>query len=259
MTFKLTPAVKVLLIACFAMFIIQQTADQFMGGNLLAWFGLIPSAFVFDYKFWQIFTYPFLHGEVMHLFLNLMMLLFIGGELEATWGTARFLRYYFLCSTAAGLLYLVLQMLIWRDTGLQQPMVGASGAIYGLLMAYGLIFGERVLLFMMLFPMKAKHFVWILAGIEFMSTVFSGRGGLSNAAHLGGMVAGFSFLFFRAAWVVNQRRRKEAGPSKSKRKKTANHLKLIIDNAVDEASRDKGKGPGKGPGDGPKDSGNTWH
>ena len=243
-----------LLIACFAMFLIQQTADQFMGGNLLGWLGLVPSGFVVEHRFWQLFTYPFLHGDVMHLFLNLMMLAFMGGELEATWGTARFLRYYFLCSTAGGLLYLLLQLVIWKDAGLQQPMVGASGAIYGLLMAYGLIFGERVLLFMMLFPMKAKHFVWVLAGIEFMTTVFSGRAGLASAAHLGGMVTGFCFLFFRAAWVVNRRRQleKKKIPSKKARKKTANHLKLIIDNAKGGAK------PGS-KGDDPEDRGNTWH
>src|SRR4051794_15813737 len=106
MPIRLTKAVKVLLITCFVVFLVQQTADQFMGGNVTYWLGLVPSEFVLKFRFWQIFTYAFLHGDVMHLFLNLMMLAFIGGELEAAWGTAKFLRYYFLCSISAGFVYL---------------------------------------------------------------------------------------------------------------------------------------------------------
>ncbi|MCM2277848.1 MAG: rhomboid family intramembrane serine protease [Oligoflexia bacterium] len=178
----------------------------------------------------------------MHLFLNLMMLVFIGGELEAVWGTARFLRFYFFCSLSAGVLYLLLQLLIWGESGLQTPMVGASGAIYGLLMAYGLLFGERVLLFMMLFPMKAKHFVWVLAAIEFMTTVYSGRGGLASAAHLGGMVAGFGALWGGAAWKVFRKHREQAreASKREKKRKAAEHLRLVVSNEEkDENERPK--------------------
>ena len=98
------------------------------------------------------------------------MLAFIGWELESVWGTPRFLRFYFFCSVSAGMLYLFLASSSCTGSGLDTPMIGASGAIYGLLVAYGLIFGERVMLFMMLFPMKAKHFVWVLGLIEFMTT-----------------------------------------------------------------------------------------
>jgi membrane associated rhomboid family serine protease len=233
MPIRLTPAVKTLLIACFAFFVIQHTADQFFGMNVLGWFALVPSSFVFEHRYWQLFTYAFLHADVMHLFLNLMMLAFIGGELEAAWGTTRFLRFYFFCSVSAGLLYLVLQLFASQGTGLHIPMVGASGAIYGLLMAYGLIFGERVLLFMMLFPMKAKYFVWILAGIELMSTVFSSHGGLAGAAHLGGMAAGFGYLWGRATFSVWKRRRAEGASTRQqrvKKRRQPKHLKLVINN-----------------------------
>jgi membrane associated rhomboid family serine protease len=229
MPIRLTRSVKIIMIACFAAFVVQHTVDRWLDGNLLGWFALIPSGFMLDYRFWQVFTYAFLHADVMHLFLNLMMLAFIGAELESFWGTARFLRYYFFCAVSAGILYLLLQVFVWG--GLNTPMVGASGAIYGLLMAYGLIFGERTLLFMLLFPMKAKHFVWILAGLEFMSTVFSERGGLAASAHLGGMFAGFGYLWVKAIYKVRQRRRKEA-PTARKKKKSG-HLKLIINNEQD--------------------------
>ncbi|MBC7692805.1 MAG: rhomboid family intramembrane serine protease [Methylotenera sp.] len=251
---RLTPTIKALVIAIFATFVIQQTADQFFGANLLGWLALIPSAVVIDHRIWQLFTYAFLHGDVMHLFLNLMMLVFIGTELETAWGRARFLRYYFFCSLSAGALYLILQLFVWKGNGLNTPMVGASGAIYGLLMAYGLIFGERVMLFMMLFPMKAKHFVWILAGIEFMTTVFSARGGLASAAHLGGMIAGFGYLWVRASISVAKKRSKTGkvdlfGFKSKKKSKAKSHLKLVIDNEREDARVDDGAGHD------PK----TWH
>jgi membrane associated rhomboid family serine protease len=253
MPVRLTKAVKVILIACVATFVIQQTVDQFLGGNLLGWLGLIPAGFVFDLKLWQLFTYSFLHADVMHLVLNMLMLVFIGSELELAWGSARFVRYYFLCSMSGGILYLLLQTLVWKGTGLQVPMVGSSGGIYGLLMAYGLLFGERVLLFMLLFPMKAKHFVWILAGVEFFSTVFSGRGGLSSAAHLGGMFAGFAYLWIRASLQIARRNRKQGKPTRRQKKRESKHLKLVINNAKSlrgGASDDDDVNDG-----GPK----TWH
>jgi membrane associated rhomboid family serine protease len=251
MPIRLTRAVKFIMIACFAAFVVQNAFDRWFDGNLLSIFALVPSGFMLDYRVWQLFTYAFLHGDVTHLFLNLMMLVFIGSELEAFWGTARFLRYYFFCSFMAGVLYLFLQIVWWHNPNI--PMVGASGAIYGLLMAYGLIFGERVLLFMLLFPMKAKHFVWILAGLEFMTTVFSERGGLAASAHLGGMFAGFGYLWVKAMYKVSQRRRKEQGTLKArkKRQQSGGHLKLIINNEKDldrEISGDDAE-------DGPK----TWH
>lgn len=243
MPFRLTPAVKVIAIVCVVAFIIQQTSDQFLGGNVTGFLGLVPSGFMTQHRFWQIFTYAFLHGDPMHLFLNLLMLVFIGAEIEGAWGTARFLRFYFFCSVSAGVLYLLLQVFVWG--GLSIPMVGASGAIYGLLMAYGLIFGERVLLFMMLFPMKAKHFVWILAGVEFMTTVYSARGGLASAAHLGGMAAGFAYLWGRAFWIVARRRKQEGRDifgrkpkDRSKKRKSASHLKLVVGSKKDDDSDD---------------------
>jgi membrane associated rhomboid family serine protease len=249
MPIRLTPAVKGLLIACFAAFIVQQAVDQFLGGNLLGIFGLLPGAVLYSGHIWQLFTYSFLHADVIHVFFNLMMLAFIGAELEQTWGTARFLRYYFFCTTIAGLFYILMSVVM--RTALP-PMVGASGGIYGLLMAYGLIFGERVMLFMMLFPLKAKHFVWILAAIEFLTSIFAGRSGLASIAHLAGMGAGFAYLWGRATWTVMQKQRTQnlAAVQRTKRLKNSNHLKLV-------------KGEMTKQDDGPEgdDSGDprTWH
>jgi membrane associated rhomboid family serine protease len=226
MTLRLTPAVKILLVACFSMFLVQHTADRFFDGNVLGQLGLSPVGVLIQHKAWQLFTYPFLHGDVMHLFLNMLMLVFLGGEVEALWGTARFLRFYFFCSTIAGFAYLALQMAVGGGI-LNTPMVGASGALYGLLMAYGLLFGERVLLFMMIFPMKAKVFVWILALLELMTTVFSPQGGMASVAHLAGMAAGGGLLWFKALWATRQDRKPALF---SRRFKKSSHLKLVINN-----------------------------
>ncbi|HAR44307.1 MAG TPA: DUF1751 domain-containing protein [Bdellovibrionales bacterium] len=252
MQMRLTPAVKYLLIVCFASFLVQQTADQFFSANLTGLFGLVPASFVFQYRFWQIVTYSFLHGDVMHLFLNMMMLVFIGSELESVWGTARFLKFYFICVVAGGLAYLFLQLL---STGqaLHIPMVGASAGVYGLLIAYGLLFAERTLLFMMLFPMKAKHFIWVLAGIEFMSTVFSPRGGVAGIAHLGGMAAGWLYLWGWRRFPDFWRKKGDwplPGIRRERKSKKTDHLKLVV-------NRDKGRPKSSGNDD--DDAPKTWH
>ncbi len=230
MNLRITQTIKWLAIACLAAFIVQKSADQFMGFDLLHMFGLVPRSAIMEGRLWQLFTYVFLHGDVSHLVLNLLLLVFIGSELESVWGRRRFLIFFFFCSSVAGLFYLLLQLVFWQGNA---PLVGASGGLYGLLLAYGLVFGDRVLLFMMLFPMKARHFVWVLAGVEFLSGVFSGAAGgaLSSVAHLGGMVAGFGYLYGRGFWLVWQKRRAEAPKSSRPRAKAgvgrASHLRVV--------------------------------
>ena len=267
MNLRLTRSIKVILAVCVVAFLVQQTIDRFFGGELESWLGLVPAGVVLHFRVWQLITYAFLHADIMHLTLNAMMLVFLGGEIESLWGPRRFLIYYFTCTISAGLLYLVVQGVFGGALGLQTPMVGASGGIYGLLVAYGIIFAERQLLFMMVFPLKAKQFVWLLAGIEFFTTVFSRSSGsaLSSVAHLGGMAAGFASLWGQAAWRVAQRRRAEKGlgnlfgAKRSQRPgKRKDHLKLVVDR---DRSKGKSSGDPKGPPSGSGDSGSTptWH
>ncbi len=250
MPLRLSPTVKILLIACVVAFIVQQSIDQFFGGHLQSFFGLVPRGFLFQGRLWQLFTYPFLHADPLHLILNLMMLAFIANDLEFKWGRKRFLMFYFFCSTFAGLLYLLLQLWVWKGSGIDTPMVGASGAIYGCLMAYGILFGERTMLFMMLFPMKAKHFIWVLAGVEFLSTLFSGRAGLSSAAHIGGMIAGLGYLWVQTRMIIAKKPKPGTGGLKGRlsapgKKK---HLKLVVNKGTESENDDD------------RDSGDkTWH
>lgn len=252
---RITPAVKVILITAFVSFLLQQTIDKFFGGSVLTFFGLVPYDVVLRLRFWQIFTYPFLHGDVLHLVFNLLMLVMIGSELEALWKTPLFLRFYFFCTTSAAFFYLLIQLLLKNNSSLFVPMVGASGGIFGMLVAYGILFGERMMLFMLIFPMKAKHFIWILAGIEFMTTVFSGSNGLAGVAHLGGMFGGFLYLWGKALWIVTKRRKQQQQIEKGKRKNTKDikHLKLVIDNDKKKSKDDSDFSGGGG------SNPTTWH
>lgn len=239
---RISPTVKLMAIVCFVGFIVQQSVDRFAGGNLQGFFGLVPAAFMNQGYLWQLFTYPFMHGDPLHLFLNLMMLVFIGSDLEYLWGRRKFILFYFFCSSFAGVLYLLLQLWVYGGDGLFTPMVGASGAIYGLLMAYGILFGERVMLFMMLFPMKAKHFIWILALVEFMTTVFSGRSGLSSAAHIGGMVAGLGFVWTERQTKLRGTMNQLFSATKNAKKPAKKgHLKLVSNKKSDDDRNDDPK------------------
>ena len=236
MSIRLTPAVKAILIICFAAFVIQQTGDQFLGTHLVDLFGLIPRELLLYHRYWQVLTYAFLHGDVMHLFFNLLLLAFIGSELEMVWGVKQFLKYYLFCAISSGLVYLGLQVFFLKGSGLHIPLIGASGAIYGLLMAFGLLFGERVMLFMLLFPIKAKHFVLILGLFELMTTFYSGRG-VASVAHLAGMVAGFGYLWARARFIIMKKNHLSlAERTKRFKRRRSKHLKLIVNNPKQSGS-----------------------
>lgn len=239
MQMRLTATIKNLLIIYLAAFIVQKGVDQMSGqAVLLSWFALIPSQ-VLSGKIWQILTYSFLHADVMHLVLNGMVLAFLGSDIEALWGRKKFLGFYFICTVISGFVYLLVQLMMMNPLYLSLPMVGASGGIYGLLMAYGILFSERQLLFMMMFPMKASQFIWVLAGVEFLQAVFSGQGGLSAIAHLSGLGAGFVLLWLQAkGFNQSSLFKKQSTP-----KKRPGHLKLIKTDDDDEQP----KGP------------RTWH
>jgi len=180
--------VKGLLIANFVLFV----ADYIIGRHLLFdWFGLNPQD-LWRGAFWQPFTYMFLHHGLLHLLFNMLLLWMFGGVLESIWGTREFLRYYFLTGVVPGLI----NCIIAYDKPL--VIIGASGAIYGLLAAYGLLFPNSVIYISFLFPIRAKYMVLIFALFEFMASVRTlggdGGGRIANIVHLGGMVVGAIYL-----------------------------------------------------------------
>ena len=226
---RTTPVVPLLLIASIAAFEVQLLADTFFGTHLLEMLALVPYLVFEKHYYWQFFTYMFMHADLFHILFNLLILWMIGSELEGQWGSKFFAKYYFVCGLAAGVFYLIVQAFLRGTSAGMIPMVGSSGGVYGLLVAYGIIYSERQMLFMMIFPMKAKHFVLLLAAIEFISTVFYSRSGVANAAHLGGMLVGFCYLFLNA-WLRIRAKRVKSGGKRTKIRKS--HLRLVVNNEV---------------------------
>ena len=180
----LTPAVKFLLIANTAVFFLQ----LFLPSGILFWFGLVPSKVWHDFYLWQLFTYQFLHGGLFHLLFNMLALWMFGCDLERRWGSDFFLRYYFVSVIGGGILNALLV------PGQLAPSIGASAGIYGILLAYGLIYPNRIVYFYFLFPIKMKYFVWIIGGIAFYSSLTASQSGIAHLAHLGGMIFGYLYL-----------------------------------------------------------------
>jgi membrane associated rhomboid family serine protease len=183
--------VKWLIVANVAIYLIYFFAIRLIGDGLFIPFKLVP-AMVVRGAIWQLGTYLFLHDPwgVMHVLLNMLVLWMFGAPVEETWGTRRFMQYYFLCGVGAGVCVVLVNLLVGNP---YQSTIGASGAIYGLLLAYGMLFPEQEVLFMFLFPLKAKYMVMIFGAVAFLGS-FQGGSTVSNLAHLGGMIFGFIYI-----------------------------------------------------------------
>jgi membrane associated rhomboid family serine protease len=189
---SLTPAVKMLIWANVAIFILEWIAPQ-----IVVYAGLSPSLVFERLWLWQVVTYMFLHADPFHLLMNMLTMWMFGCELERLWGTQSFLRYYFLTGVGAALTTLAASWLPFDFAGAvyASTTVGASGAIYGLLLAYGLLFPDRPIYMYFLFPIPAKIFVAITGALVLWSSVTDPMGGaVAHLTHLGGMVIGYVYL-----------------------------------------------------------------
>ena len=235
-SFSVTRVVKSLIIANIGVwfFLVLIFQNYFASGPVVfKTFGLLPAAAVLKYQFWQFFTYMFLHASgLFHLLFNMFVLWMFGSELERRWGSRLFLTYYVFSGVGAAVIYTIgCLVYVYGLSGdsvgiLGKPVIGASGAVFGLLLAYGLIYSERVIYFMMIFPIKARHFTLLIAGIELVTILEHGFSGpIANLAHLGGLVSGFVFLKGRAYLQRSQLRRlrKGAGTGKARLKVLNNH------------------------------------
>jgi membrane associated rhomboid family serine protease len=190
---NVTPAVKFLLIVNVAVFIVQTLNGSVFDYPLIDYFGLVPRKVLEDLYLWQLFTYQFLHGDFFHIALNMLSVWMFGCELERRWGSSFFLRYYFICVIGGGFLYTV-----FSDP--RFPSIGASAGVFGILLAYGLIYPNRIVYFYFLFPIKMKYFVWIIGAFTLWSSIKSGQSGIAHLAHLGGMVFGYLYLRTGNPW-----------------------------------------------------------
>lgn len=231
----ITPVVKVFLILCVALFLVQASLEQFAGISLSPTLGFVPARLLNGW-IWQLFTYSFLHGSLFHVLFNLLVVWTVGSELESLWGARTFLAFYAVCALGAALTHGVFS-LVGIGPGAFAPVIGSSGVVYGLLLAYGILFGDRQMYFFMLFPMPARYFVMVLGAVELVSSVFSGRDGVAHLAHLGGMATGFAFLIGMAAWRKRQKlqsARDFVASERKKRLKKAGHLRLVDGQEEDE-------------------------
>lgn len=178
-------AVRLILIICTVVFVLQVLG----GPILIGAFGLVPAQVVGSFEIWRLVTYIFLHGGFFHILFNLFAFWMFGSQLEQEWGRNEFLKYFFVCGVGAGISSVV------ADPFSPIPIIGASGAVYGILLAYGMYFPDRVILLYGIAPVKAKYFVIGIGAIAFLSAMGSGGGGgVAHMAHLGGMIVGFLYL-----------------------------------------------------------------
>lgn len=264
------PVIKWLLITNAAMYLLVD-----VGGSMFT-FDMMPLGIVFNYYLglmplghgfypWQLVTYQFMHANFPHLLYNMFGLWMFGMEVEHVWGSRRFLGFYLLCGVAAGISQLILAPLLEPTsvisiTGAGIPTVGASGAVYAVLVAFAMMFPDRYIFIYFLLPIKAKYL--IVALIAFGVLSIGDQGAVANLAHLGGAAAGFVYVIYlsrrfpfqgtveRIGWWMNTRRyRRKEEPYQevvdakvfdiNERPKTEQELnQMKIDEILDKISRD---------------------
>lgn len=183
--FSLPPVTQALILVNVLAFLL----DSMMGDALTAPLALWPLGAYF--MPWQIITYAFLHGNLSHLLFNMFGVYMFGSELERVWGPRRYLTYYMVSAISAAIAQLIVSSL----TGAAYPTIGASGAVFGLLLAFAMVFPQRmvVLLFPPI-PMRAPVFVALYGGLELVLGVTGTQAGVAHFAHLGGMAGGFLLM-----------------------------------------------------------------
>jgi membrane associated rhomboid family serine protease len=194
------PATTALIVANVAIFLLQGVAPQIIVPFAL-WPLAASSANVgASFEPWQLVTYAFLHGSLLHVGFNMFALYMFGGAIERVFGTRRYLVFYFVSVLSAAITQLAVAML----TGAVYPTIGASGGVFGLLLAYGMYFPHnRVMLLFPPIPMPARVFVVVYAVLELFLGVTGSQEGVAHFAHLGGMIGGYLLLRF---WRSGMRR-----------------------------------------------------
>jgi membrane associated rhomboid family serine protease len=209
-----SPAVKWIIIANIALFVVSTCFDR-----IIRILGLVPQFVIERLFLWQPVTYMFLHADIFHILFNMLGIWMFGVELERLWGTRQFVKYYAITGVGAGLTVLTVALLptVWGLQTYHGVTIGASGALYGLLVAYAFYWPDRPLLMFLLFPIPAKYFVMIVGAMAFLSAPYSR---VSEAAHLGGLVIGYAYLrggrggmsaeikYRYLKWKMNRLRRK---------------------------------------------------
>ena len=192
-----TDAIKILVSVNFGIYILQSVSGK--EDVFFRLFGLVPSTFVSDLMLWQPFTYMFFHAPfyssvgISHILLNMLGLWVFGRELEQAWGKTKFLRYYFIIGIGSGLITYFFQM------NSDNPVIGASGAVYGVLLAYGVSYPNRMLYIWGLIPVRSLWLVIIMGSIAFFG-LLGNADGISHVTHISGMLIGYVLLKKKWRW-----------------------------------------------------------
>jgi len=192
-----TDAIKILVSVNFCIYILQSVSGK--EDVFFRLFGLVPSTFMSYLMLWQPFTYMFFHAPfyssvgISHILLNMLGLWVFGRELEQAWGKTKFLRYYFITGIGSGLITYFFQM------GSDNPVIGASGAVYGILLAYGISYPNRMLYIWGLIPVRSMWLVIIMGSIAFFG-LLGNADGISHVTHISGMLIGYVLLKKKWRW-----------------------------------------------------------
>jgi membrane associated rhomboid family serine protease len=205
--YGLTPVIKKLIIIMAALFFLQGVVSS----QITLYLGLVPLLVWKKFFLWQLVTYIFLHGGISHILFNLLALWMFGGELESYWGSGKFLRYFLFCGIGAGICTVVFSPYQFI------PVVGASGAIYGILLAFGWLFPNRLIYVYFLVPIPAKYFVIIFGLIELYASMQGTGGGVAHLTHLGGLIFGILYMAYptlrqKLRREYNRRKWSQRGP-----------------------------------------------
>jgi membrane associated rhomboid family serine protease len=229
-----TDAIKILVSINFGIFLLQTIART--EGMFFPLFGLVPKLVWSEFMLWQPFTYLFFHGSIWHVLINMFVLWMFGSELERLWGKEHFLKFYFVTGVGAGLVTMIIGL---NST---TPIVGASGAVYGVLLAYGLTYPNRTVYLYGIIPIKSLWFVIGIGVIAFMSS-FDNVSQISHLTHLSGMVIGYLMLKrpvrFNDLWFSIRKRTLEY-KIKHEEKKVSQHqaIEREIDGILDKINRE---------------------
>jgi membrane associated rhomboid family serine protease len=191
------PVIKNLLIINVAVFFLQMIASNLMlGGKPLwfvmnTWFALNPIGDSYNFQIWQLITYQFMHAGFSHIFFNMFILWMFGMEVENIWGSKKFLYFYLICGIAAGLAQLFIAPIFSSPA----ITIGASGAVFGVMIAFAMLFPDRYIYLYFLIPIKAKYLIGFLFVLEIFWIGDAGSN-VAHLAHLGGALAGFLFIMF---------------------------------------------------------------
>lgn len=198
---RITPINKALILINIVVFVLQNLPGNFLYANFALWPPQAASSGYPDFQFWQLLTYGFMHGGLAHLFFNMFALFMFGSDIEHLFGAKRYLIYYLGCVIGAALMHLI----VVTTSGLPPlPTVGASGGVFGLLLAFGMAYPKRMI--MMLFPpipMPAWLFVTLYGILELYLGITQTASGVAHFAHLGGMATGFVMIRY---WQGQRRR-----------------------------------------------------